>query len=208
MPRNKFLLQYRLVAGSFHTGEITDCSTLFRAAGSKIFGVVSVGLDLHGRLVCDRVPVHQVRPVLWSHGVRGVPLWDAHVDDPSLVVRMDQLVLPPPLPVGCVLFCSFPVHPAHQARDRDPEEQGHDDHRPHHIVLQELEHCADADVVDKVPDPDNVLIGFLALALVAEPLEARGAIRENVNWCHSVARAVEVPPATPLAAALLGLASP
>ena len=81
----------------------------------KIFGVVSVGLDLHGRLVGDRVPVHQLRPVLRSHGVRGVPLWDAHVDDPSLVVRMDQLVLPSPFPVGCVLFRSFPVHPAHQA---------------------------------------------------------------------------------------------
>ena len=122
-----------------------------------------------------------------------------HVDDPPLVVGVDQLVLPSPFPVRGVLLRTFSIHPAHQAGDGDPEEQRHNDHRPDHVVLQELEHCADADVVDEVPDPDDVLVGLLTLALVAESLKARRSVRENINRRHSVARAVQIPPATTLA---------
>ena len=40
MPQNKFLLQYGRVAGSFDTGEITDCSALPQTFGLVKFVAV------------------------------------------------------------------------------------------------------------------------------------------------------------------------
>ena len=141
-------------------------------------------------------PVHQV---LWGCGVQVVFLRDPHVDDPPLVVGVDELVRPLPLPVRSVLLRPFPVDPADEAGDGHPEDQRDYNHGSHHIVLEELEEAAHADLVYKVPDPHDVLTGLLTHPLVAEALEAGGAVGQDVHRSHGVAGAVEIAPAAPLA---------
>ena len=131
-----------------------------------------------------------VAQVLGGGGVQAVLLGHPHVDDPPLVVGVDELVRPLPLPVGGVLLCPLPVNPADEARDGHPEDQRDHDHSTHHIVLEELQEAAHADLVYKVPDPHDVLTGLLAHPLVAEALEAGGAVGQDVHGCHSVAGAV------------------
>ena len=140
------------------------------------------------------IPVHQM---LGSARLQGMFLGNSHVDDPPLVVRVDQLVRPLPLPVGGILLGPLPVHPGDEAGDWDPEYQGDHYHGPDHIVLQKLEEAAHADLVNEVPDPDNVLTSFLAESFVTEALEARCAVRQDVHRSHRVTGAVEVPPAAP-----------
>ena len=147
-------------------------------------------------MIVSHCPVDQM---LRRARVQAVLLRHPHVNDPPLVVGMDQLVSPLPLPVRGVLLRPLAVYPADQAGDGDPEYQGDHDHRPHHVVLQELEEAAHADLVDEVPDADDVLTGLLAHALVAEALEARGPVRENIHGRHGVAGAVEVAAAAALA---------
>lgn len=105
---------------------------------------------------------------------------------------MDQLVSPSPLPVSCVLLSSPPVHPAHQARDGDPEQKGDEDDRTDNIVLEELENRADADIIDEIPDSDNVLVCFLTMAFVTKSLEARGPVRKNVYRSHCITGTVQI----------------
>ena len=133
--------------------------------------------------------------MLGSGRVQTVLLRDPHVDDPPLVVGVDELVRPLPLPVRGVLLRPLPVDPGDEAGDGDPEDQGDHDHCAHHVVLEELEEAAHADLVDEVPDPHDVLAGLLAHALVAEALEAGRPVREDVHRGHGVAGAVEVAPA-------------
>ena len=134
---------------------------------------------------------------------RVVPLRHPHVDNAALVVRMDELVLPPPVPVLGVLLRPLPVHPADQAGDRHPEEQRDKDDGAHHVVLQKLEDGRYTDVLEYVDNAHNVVgVGLLALALVTEALEARRAVGQDVHGPHGVAGAVQVPPAAPLARVL------
>lgn len=121
-------------------------------------------------------PLDEVRPVLRCDLLRDVSPGHPDVYDPPLVSRMDQFILSPPLPVCCVLLGSLPVDPAHQARKGNPEQKRHKDDGANNVVLQELEDSPDANVINEIPDSDNVLIGFLTLAFVAESLEAWGAI--------------------------------
>ena len=131
--------------------------------------------------------------------LQGMFLGYSHVNNSPFIVRMNQLVRSLPLPVCCVLLGPLPVYPGDEAGDGDPEYQGDHYHGPHHVVFQELEEAAHADLVDEVPDADDVLTGLLAHALVAEALEARGPVRENIHGRHGVAGAVEVAAAAALA---------
>ena len=148
-------------------------------------------------------PVDQM---LWGCRVQVVFLWNPHVDDPPLVVGMDQLVRPLPLPVGSVLLRSLPVNPADEAGDGHPEDQRDHDHGAHHVVLEELQEAAHTDLVDKVPDPHDILTCLLAHPLVAEALEAGGAVGKDVHGRHGVAGAVQVASAAPLARVSRGVA--
>ena len=118
-------------------------------------------------MIVLNIPVHEM---FWGAGLQGMFLSYSHVDYPPLIVRMNQLVCPLPLPVCSVLLGSFPVYPGDEARDRNPEYQGDHYHGSHHIVFQELEEAAHADLVNEIPDPDNVLTGFLTEPLVTESL--------------------------------------
>ena len=131
--------------------------------------------------------------------LQGMFLSYSHVNNSPLIVRVNQLVSSLPLPVCSVLLCSLPVYPGDEAGDGDPEYQGDHYHGPHHVVFEKLEEAAHADLVNKVPDPDNVLAGFLTEPLVAEPLKAGSPVWQNVHGSHSVAGTVEVPPAASLA---------
>ena len=69
------------------------------------------------------VPVDEIASVLWcSFFCREIAFGHAHVDNPSLVLGMDQLVLAAPLPVLSVLVSSLTVDPADEARYWDPEQ--------------------------------------------------------------------------------------
>ena len=118
--------------------------------------------------------------------LQGMFLSYSHVNNPPLVVRVNQFISPLPLPVCSILLGSLPVYPGDEAGDGDPEYQGDQYHGPHHVVFQELEEAAHADLVNKVPDPDNVLAGFLTEPLVAEPLEAGSPVWQNIDRSHSV----------------------
>ena len=131
--------------------------------------------------------------------LQGMFLGYSHVNNSPFIVRMNQLVRSLPLPVCCVLLGSLPVYPGDEAGDGDPEYQGDHYHGPHHIVFQKLEEAAHADLVNEVPDPDDVLTGFLTEPLVAESLKAGSSVWQNVDRSHGVAGTVEVPPAASLA---------
>ena len=139
-----------------------------------------------------------VNQVFRSGGVKITPLWDSHVDNASLVIWMNEFISPLPLPVRSILLSSLSVNPRYQAGDGDPEDQGNNNDCAHNIVLEELEEAADADLINEVPDSDNVLTGLLAHALVAEALEAGCAVGQDVHGRHGVAGAVQVASAAPL----------
>ena len=143
-------------------------------------------------MVVRHWPVDQV---LRGGGVQAVFLGHPHVDNSPLVVGVNELVRPLPFPVGSVLLRSFPVNPADEARDGDPEDQRDHDHSAHNIVLEELQEAAHTDLVYKVPDPHDVLTCLLAHPLVTEALEAWCAVRQDVHRSHGVAGAVKVAPA-------------
>ena len=95
------------------------------------------------------------------------------MDDPSAVGRVDELVRPLPLPLVLVPLRPLPVDVRDEAGERHPEHEADQDHRAHDVVLQELEHGVEVEVVDKVPDAlHHVLHRALALSLCEES-EAR-----------------------------------
>jgi len=148
---------------------------------------------LHGGvMMCGSVPVYQVWSVLRGYLLCCVAFWNSHVNDSSLVVRMDQLVSPSPLPVSSVFFSSSSVYPANKTRDRDPEQEGDKDNRADNIVFEELENGADADVINEIPYSHNVLVCFLTMAFVTKSLEAGSPIRKNVYRCHSVTGTIKI----------------
>ena len=77
--------------------------------------------------------------MFWGAGLQGMFLSYSHVNNPPLIVRMNQLIGSLPLPVGSVLLGSLPVYPGDEAGDGDPEYQGDHYHGPHHVVFQKLE---------------------------------------------------------------------
>jgi len=109
------------------------------------------------------------------------------MDDSSFIMGMNQFVCSLPFPVSCVFFSPLSVDPTYQTRDRNPEDQGDDDHGADNIVLEELEEAAHADLVKVIPYSDNVLTGLFANSFVAKALEARSSIREDINRSHGVA---------------------
>ena len=125
-------------------------------------------------------------------------LGNSHVDDASLVIGVNQFISSLPLPISSILLRSLTINPADQAGDGDPEDERDDDDSAHNIILEKLEEAADADLIKDLPDPDHVLAGLLTLTLVTEALEAWSSIRQNIHWSHSIARTVEIPPATSL----------
>ena len=165
----------------------------------------------------DHIPVHQVpmlRCLLLHPATAGsarptattrrrgaiVPLGHPQVNNPPLVTGMNQLVLAAPLPVGGRLVRPLPVHPADEAGQRHPEEQRHKDDRPDNVVLEKLEDGRQAYVLEDVDDADNMVgIGLLALAQVAEALEAGRPVGQDVHRGHGVAGAVKIPAAAALA---------
>lgn len=167
------------------------------------FKILSKLLFLHGGVVRYRPPLHQVCPVLGSDLLGDVPPRHPDVDDPPLISGMYQFILAPPLPVRRVLLRSLPVHPAHQAGQRNPEQERNEDDCANYVVLEKFEDSSDADVINEIPDSDNVLVGFLTLTFVAESLEAWSAIRQDVNGCFGDAGCVEISPAASLARILL-----
>jgi len=125
------------------------------------------------------------------------------MNDPPLVAGMNELILSPPLPVGRRLIRPLPVHPADETGERHPEEQRHKDDGAHHVVLEELEDGGEGDVLEDVDDADDVVgVGLLALAKVAEALEAGRAVGQDVHGGDGVAGAVQVAATAPLARVL------
>lgn len=138
------------------------------------------------------VPVHQVRSVLWGHLLGGISFWYSHVNDSTLIVGVYELVSSPPFPVSGVFFISSSVYPANKTGYRDPEQEGNEDDCANNIVLKKLENCTNADVIDEVPNSDNVLVSLFTMPFVTKPLKTWSAVWQNVNRCDSIARTVKV----------------
>ena len=114
------------------------------------------------------VPVHQVRSVLWGHLLGGISFWYSHVNDSTLIVGVYELVSSPPFPVSGVFFISSSVYPANKTGYRDPEQEGNEDDCANNIVLKKLENCTNADVIDEVPNSDNVLVSLFTMPFVTK----------------------------------------
>ena len=71
-------------------------------------------------MIVRDTPVHQM---FRRGGVQGMFLCHSHVYDPPLVVRVDQLVRPLPLPVSGILLRPLPVHPGDETGDGNPEHE-------------------------------------------------------------------------------------
>ncbi len=99
------------------------------------------------------------------------PLGDAQMNNPPLVTRMNELILPPPLPVRRRLVRPLPVHPADEAGQRHPEQQRNKDDGADDVVLEKFEDGGEGDVLEDVDDAHDVVgVGLLALPQVAESL--------------------------------------
>lgn len=159
----------------------------------------NTSLGLHSGMMMRRcVPVHQVWSMLWGHLLGGVSFWYSHVYDPTLIVGMYEFVSSPPFPVSGVFLSSSSVHPAHKAGYWDPEQEGNEDDCANNIVLEKLENCTDADVIDEVPNSDNVLVSLFTMPFVTKSLKTWSSVWQNVNRCDSIARTVKVSPAASL----------
>ena len=56
------------------------------------------------------------------------------------------------------LFRPLSVNVGDEARDGDPKDETDNDHGAHDVVLQELEHRVDVEIVDEVPNSfDHIL---------------------------------------------------
>lgn len=133
-----------------------------------------------------------------GHLLCRVAFWYSHVYDSTFVIGMNEFVSSSPFPVSCVLLRSSSVHPAHQTGDGDPEEEGDEDYCTHNIVLEKLENCTDADIVNEIPDSNNVLVSFLTMAFVTKSLEARCPVRKDVYRGHSITGTIQISSTTTL----------
>ena len=111
---------------------------------------------------------------------------------PALVSWVDELICTLPFPVSGILFSPSSVYPADYTRNRDPEKKGNKYDSSNNIVFEKFQEAANTDVINEVPDSDNILICLFTLAFIAKALKAWCSIRKNINRSHSIARAVEV----------------
>jgi hypothetical protein len=93
------------------------------------------------------------------------------MNNPPLVTRMNELILPPPFPIRGRLVRPLPVHPADEAGQRHPEQQRDKDDGADDVVLEKFEDGGEGDVLEDVDDANDVVgVGLLALTQVAETL--------------------------------------
>ena len=119
-----------------------------------------------------RLLVHSPRRRPASRRTVRTPLRHTQMNNPPLVARMNELILPPPLPIGGRLVRPLPVHPADEAGQRHPEQERDKNDGADDVVLQELEDGGEGDVLEDVDDANDVVrVGLLALPQVAETLQ-------------------------------------
>ena len=135
-------------------------------------------------MIVLNIPMNQMLRSCW---IKTVFLGDSHVDNSSFIIWMNKFVRPLPFPVSGIILRPLPVNPTDKTGDRNPEDQGDNDHSSNNIVLEELQESLNGEIIEDLPpDVYRILTSLLTLTLVTETLEAGSSIRKNVHRSNSI----------------------
>lgn len=92
------------------------------------------------------------------------------------------------------------IHIADEATSWHPHYDGHNDHSPHNVVVEELQNSVDVNVLNDVPESfHNILHSLFTPSLFAVPMYAGCSIPQYFHWLCRLACGIVGWPATSLA---------